>query len=149
MNETLIWRFIGLLSLEIAAQWQAQQRADAEKAVAAIEHHWPQAQIKRNSELLTALLADKFVKKGNEAEVTVKAETLVIIRSTKFATTEYSDRKATGSGDTAIATGCFTGKGTDGSGDPILPMSPGPTRGSKYLSENDSAWQALLLHKNA
>jgi len=43
MKKTLIWCFLGLLSLMSAAWSQAQQTSETEKAVAALEEKWLQA----------------------------------------------------------------------------------------------------------
>ena len=120
MMKTLMWCLIGLLSLGSAAWSQAQQTGGTEKTVAALENQWLQSQKTSNPDLLAPLLADKFVNTGSEGKVTAKAETLAIIRATKFDNAEYTDLKVTVFGDTAIATGGLNGKGTDGSGKPFV-----------------------------
>jgi len=69
-----------------------------------------------NPDMLTPLLADKFVNTGGDAKVTDKTETLAQAKSTKWDSVENTDVKVTVFGDTAIATGGIKAKGTDGSG---------------------------------
>jgi ketosteroid isomerase-like protein len=116
MKKTWMWCLIGLLSLGSAAWLHAQQTGGTEKAVAAQEQQWLQAMTTNNPDLLAPLLADNFVNTGGDAKVTGKAETLAAAKSTKWNSVENSDLKVTVFGNTAIATGVFKGKGTDGSG---------------------------------
>ncbi len=119
MKKTSIWCFLGLLSLVSAAWSQAQQTGGTEKAVAALEQQWLQAQKTNNPDLLAPLLADKVMLTDSDGKVTNKAETLATYKKTKWDSAEYSDLKVTVFGDTAIATGGFKGKGTDPSGKPF------------------------------
>jgi ketosteroid isomerase-like protein len=117
MKKTWIWCLACLVSV-VSVAWSQDKQTDSgtEKAVAALEQKWLQAQKTNNADLLAPLLADKFVSTGSDGKVTGKAETLANIKSTKFVNAEYDDLKVTVFGTTAIATGGFKGKGTDGSG---------------------------------
>src|SRR5216683_79678 len=64
MKKTLMWCFIGLLSLGSTARSHAQTTGGTEKAVAALEQQWLQSQKTNNPDLVAPLLADKFVKTG-------------------------------------------------------------------------------------
>ena len=119
MKKTLIWCFLGLLSLVSAAWSQAQQTGGTEKAVAALEQQWLQAQKTNNPDLLAPLLADKFVITGSDGKVRTKTESLAEEKATKYVSAEYEDMKVTVFGDTAIATSVFNAKGTDESGKPF------------------------------
>jgi ketosteroid isomerase-like protein len=92
------------------------QTDKTEKAVAALEQKWLEAQKAGNPDLLAPLLADKLVNTDGEGKVTDKAQTLSDIKTTKWESAEYEDLKVTVFGNTAIATGVFKGKGTDGTG---------------------------------
>jgi ketosteroid isomerase-like protein len=120
MNRTRMWCVIGLLLLGTAAWSQTQSTGGSEKAVAALENQWLQSQKTSNADMLAPLLADKFVNTGSDGKVTAKIETLEIVKATKFASAEYYDVKVTVFGDTAIATGGFKGKGTDGAGKSLV-----------------------------
>jgi ketosteroid isomerase-like protein len=119
MKKTWMWCVIALLSLGSAAWSHAQQTGGTEKAVAAQEQQWLQAMTTNNPDLLAPLLADKFVNTAGDAKVTGKAETLAETKSMKWNSAENTDVKVTVFGDTAIATGGFKGKGTDGLGKPL------------------------------
>ena len=116
MNRKLLWCFSGLALLVGSAATRAQNNAATEKAVAALEQQWLQAQKASNPDLVAPLLADKIVSTSEEGKVTGKAEVLADLKSQKWASAEYSDVKVSVYGDTAIATGGFKGKGTDASG---------------------------------
>jgi ketosteroid isomerase-like protein len=119
MKRIWISCLIGLLSLGSAAWSQAQTTGGTEKAVTALEQQWLQSQKTNNPDLVAPLLADKFVNTGNDGKVTDKAETLATAKATKYDSAEYDDVKVAVFGDTAIATGGFTAKGTDPSGKPL------------------------------
>src|SRR5215469_5773489 len=61
MKRKSVWCLLGLTLLVGAARSQAQQTGGAEKAVAALEQQWLQAQKTNNPDLLAPLLADKIV----------------------------------------------------------------------------------------
>jgi ketosteroid isomerase-like protein len=107
MKKTLI-RSLGLLLL-VTAGWSQD---GTEKAVAALEQQWLQSQQKNNADLLTPLLADKFVNTSSDGKVTGKSETLAEYKKTKWDSAENTDVKVTVYGDAAIATGVYNGKGT-------------------------------------
>lgn len=118
MEKTLLWCLLGVISLGSAAWSQDKQTGGGtEKAVAALEQQWLQAQKTNNPDLVAPLLADKFLNTSSAGKVTGKAETLGTIKTIKWDSAEYSDVKVTVFGDTAIATGNFKGKGTDASGE--------------------------------
>src|SRR5664279_2380304 len=108
---------LGLLLL-VTAAWS---QTGTEKAVAALEQQWLEAQQTNNVDLLSPLLADKFVNTSVDGKVTNKAETLAAYKKTKWESAEYEDVRVTAYGETAIASGAFKGKGTDESGKPIIP----------------------------
>jgi ketosteroid isomerase-like protein len=117
VEKTLIWCLLGVISLGSAAWSQDKQTGGGtEKAVAALEQQWLQAQKTNNPDLIAPLLADKFVNTSSDGKVTGKAETLGTIKTIRWDSAEYSDVKVTVFGDTAIATGDFKGNGTDASG---------------------------------
>lgn len=113
MKKTSMLCLLGLVSLASTAWPQTDK---TEKAVAALEQKWLEAQKAGNPDLLAALLADKLVNTDGEGKVTDKAQTLSGIKTTKWESAEYEDLKVTVFGNTAIATGVFKGKGTDGTG---------------------------------
>jgi len=114
-----LWGFSGLLLLAAATWSQAQQASGgSEKAVAALENQWLQADKTNNPDLAAPLMADKYISTAADGTIEDKAQTLADARARKYTSAEYEDLKVTIFGDTAIATGAFKGKGTD-SGKPF------------------------------
>src|ERR1700730_11853750 len=143
MKKTFIWCLSGLLLLGSAAWLQAQQTGNTEKAVAALEQQWLQSQKTNNPDLVAPLLADKFVNTSIDGKVTGKAESLATAKATKYDTVEYDELKVTVFGDTAIATGVFTAKGTDPSGKPL------DTRErftDTWVKMPNGKWQCVATH---
>jgi ketosteroid isomerase-like protein len=146
MKKTLMWSLIGLISLGSAALSQAQTTGGTEKAVAAQEQQWLQAQKTNNPDLLAPLLADKVVITDANGKVTNKAETLATYKKTQWNSAEYSDVKVTEFGDTAIATGGFKGKGTDASG---KPFDENERWTDTWVQMSNGQWQCVASHTSA
>ena len=119
MKRTWMCCLLGLLLLGTSAWSQSQTNVGTEKAVAALEQQWLQSQKANNPDLVAPLLADKFINTGSDGKVTDRAESLANAKATKYDSVDYADLKVTVFGDTAIATGLFTAKGTDPSGKPL------------------------------
>lgn len=112
MKKSLIC-FVGVLVLATAAWSQS-----TEKAIAALELQWLQSQKTNNVDLLTPLLAEKFINTSSDGKVTGKSETLAEYKTSKWSSAENTDVKVAVYGDAAVATGTYKGKGTD-SGKPF------------------------------
>jgi ketosteroid isomerase-like protein len=146
MKKVLLWCLIGLLSLGSAARSQAQQTGDgAEKAVAAQEKQWLKSQKTNNPDLVTPLLADKFVNTSSDGKVTGKTETLATAKATKYVGAEYESLQVTVFGNTAIATGVFKAKGTDASGQP---MDIRERWTDTWVKMPSGQWQCVASHQS-
>ena len=143
MKRTWLWCLIGLLSLGSAAWSQAQTTGATEKAVAALEEQWLQAQKTNNPDLEAPLLADKFVNTQSDGKVMNKAESLADAKATKYVSAEYEDVKVTVFGNTAIATGGFKAKGTDASG---KPMDIHERWTDTWVKMPNGKWQCVATH---
>src|ERR1700730_16519709 len=143
MKKTWMWCLIGLLSFGSAARLQARATDGTEKAVAALEQQWLQSQKTNNPGLGAPLLAEKFVNTGSDGKVTSKAESLANAKATKYDSVAYEDLKVTVFGDTAIATGLFTAKGTDPSGK-SLDMRERVTDSRETMP--NGKWQCVASH---
>src|SRR6266513_4910202 len=112
MNRNWTWCLIGVLLLA-SAGWSKDKNAGGgtEDAVAALEQRWLQSQKTNNPDLVAPLLADKFVNTGSDGKVESEAESLARAKATKYDSAECDDVKVAVFGDTAIATGGFSGKG--------------------------------------
>jgi hypothetical protein len=91
------------------AAWS--QSGTTEKAIAGLEQQWLQSQKTNNPDLLIPLLGEKFINTSSDGEVTGKSETLASYKKTKWTSAENTDVKVVVYGDTAVATGIYSGKG--------------------------------------
>ena len=148
--------FVILVSLLVAVPMRAQSSGGAEQAVAALEAKWLEAQKTSNPDLLAPLLADKFVNTSGDGVVTLKTETLGLVKSSKYTRAEYTDVKVTVFGNTAIATGIFKGTGTDTLGKPVTVndrhldqagQRKVAMRGQPCLTHQMSGWRKLGIIK--
>ncbi len=119
MKRMLVWSFVAVLSLMVAAQAADEMNGGVEKAVAGLEQKWIDAAKSGNAEALSPLLADKFVNTDAEGKVTGKKETLASVKGSKWEKNEINNVKVIVYGDTAIATGDWMGKGTLANGKAI------------------------------
>ena len=132
-----------LILLVVAGPMRAQNNGGAEQAVAALEAKWLEAQKTSNPDLLAPLLAEKFVNTSGDGVVTAKAETLGLVKSSKYTSAEYTDVKVTVFGNTAIATGIFKGSGTDASGKAVTVNERWTDTWVKLDKEK---WQCVASH---
>jgi len=117
MSRNIACYLLGALSLGCAVVAQAQQATGAtEKAVAALEEKWVQAERANNAELITPLLGDKFVMVDQDGKIFNRTEAIADAKATKFSSVEIEDLKVTVFGDTAIARGTYKSKGAGADG---------------------------------
>lgn len=116
MKKTSMWCLVGLLSIGSAGLSLAQGTRSTEEAVVRLEQEWFEAQHSCNPDLLGPLMADKVVITGSEPKVTNKADVLATCKNTKWDKVRLTDMKLTVFGETVVATGNFSGEGTDASG---------------------------------
>jgi ketosteroid isomerase-like protein len=139
-----VWCLLGLLTLAGSSLSHAQQSSSAtEKAVTALENQWLQSQKTNNPDLVAPLLAEKIVSTGNDGKVENKAQMLADAKSRKYTSAEYEDVQVTVFGNTAIATGGFTGKGTDASG---KPFNDHDRWTDTWLKMPNGKWQCIATH---
>jgi ketosteroid isomerase-like protein len=143
MKKTLMWCFIGLISLGSAAWSQAQTTGGTEKAVAALEQQWLQSQKTNNPDLVAPLVADKFIGTGADGKLTDRTQLLANAKASKYDSMEYVDVKVTVFGDTAIATGASKAKGTDESG---KPMDEHVRWTDTWVKMPNGKWQCVASH---
>ena len=147
MKRTTIWCLIGLVLSGTALWSQSEKSGSAEKAVAALEQQWLQSQKTNNSDLVAPLLADNFIETTSEGKIIDgKAATVAASKATKWTSAEYSDVKVRVFGDTAIATGVFTGKGTDESN---KPFDTHERFTDTWVKMFGGKWQCVASHASA
>jgi len=122
MHVTIRTMFWGSLALLVAMGVSAPQAASAdtsEQAVTTAEQQWLKSQQTNNTELLAPLLADKVVETTEGGKVFRGKEAVVAdAKKDNWSSAEYSELKVTVFGNTAIATGIFTGKRAESAGHP-------------------------------
>ena len=114
MKHTRAWSLIGLLAIGLVGASYAQHtNADTERAVAALENQWFEAERTNSPDLIEPLLAQRYVSTGMSGQIEDRAQTLADARARKYTSADVEDLKVMVFGDTAIATGKYRGKGTD------------------------------------
>jgi ketosteroid isomerase-like protein len=99
-----------------AAKKPAAKGGGAEQALMDIENKWVEAGKKNDPSILEPYLAPEFMAMGTDGKYTNRADYLASIKKSKWEISEISDVKAHVSGNHAVVTGTWRGKGTDGSG---------------------------------
>jgi ketosteroid isomerase-like protein len=98
----------------------ARAQQGVAKAVMDLEHQWATASKASNGDALAPMLADEFVSLDSDGSLYGKADVVARTKKAKWTTNEIGDMKVTVHGDSsAIVTGTWTGKGTDGAGKPV------------------------------
>jgi uncharacterized protein (TIGR02246 family) len=144
MKHTRRLYLLGLLSLFSFASVQAQQATGGtEKAVAALEQQWLKSQKTNNPDLVSPLLADKYVYTSEDGKVMNKAQSLTDAKATKYTFADYENVQVTVFGDTAIAVGGAKYKGTDSSG---KPMDSHSRFTDTWVKMPDGKWQCVATH---
>jgi ketosteroid isomerase-like protein len=114
MKFKLLFALVGLLALGHSSRVLAQHtNGETERAIAALENQWFEADRTNSPELIEPLLAERYVSTGMDGKVEDRAQTLAVARARKYTIAELDDLKVTVFGDTAIATGTYRGRGTD------------------------------------
>jgi ketosteroid isomerase-like protein len=126
-----------------AASSQAQTTVGTEKAVAALEEQWAQAQNTNNPDLLEPLLGDKFVSTSFDGKVTGKAEALAEVKSFVKNSAANSEMKVIVYGDAAIAMGIWRAKMKDPSGK-VVDLNVRWT--DTWLKMPNGKWQCVASH---
>jgi len=89
-----------------------------EKQVLSLEQNWAQAQKASDVDAIAPMLADNFVIVFPDGRVMNKAQALDDTKKSKMESVEASEMKVISYGNTAVVTGIWKGKGTDGDGKP-------------------------------
>jgi len=92
----------------------AQGRVD--QTLMDLERQWVKAALASKGEALAPLLASDFVSVQSDGTMQTKAEYVAMTNKGKWQVSEVSDMKVQVHGDSAVVTGVWTGKGTDGTG---------------------------------
>jgi ketosteroid isomerase-like protein len=97
-----VWGFLALSNVTISRAEGSS--GDIEKAIAALEQKWAQAETANNADLIAPLIADKFIITESDGQAMDRAAFLADERSNQYSSSEIDDLKIRVFGDTAIAT---------------------------------------------
>jgi len=81
-----------------------------------LERQWVKAALASKGEALAPLLATDFVSIQSDGTMQTKAQYVANTNKGKWQVSEVSDMKVQVHGNSAVVTGVWTGKGTDGTG---------------------------------
>ncbi len=114
MKKLLVCLVVAMMAVAVQAQ-----TGGVEKTVAGMEQQWATASKASNPDLIAPMLAKNFVGLNSDGTTADRSKVLDNTKKSKWQTNEISDVKVSVSGDTAIATGAWRGKGTDQDGKSI------------------------------
>jgi len=142
MKNKIALCLLGVISLGVGTIAQAQAAVGtAEKAVAAAEEQWTQAERTNNPDLAAPLLADKLIYIDTDGSISNRAKFLADAKATRFTSVDIEDFHVTVIGHTAVATMVFKAKGTDAKG---KPMDVNARWADTWVKMPSGAWQCVL-----
>ena len=142
MKNKIALCLLGVISLGVGTIAQAQAAGGtAEKAVAAAEEQWTQAERTNNPDLAAPLLADKLIYIDTDGSISNRAKFLADAKVAKFTSVDIEDFHVTVFGHTAVATMALKAKGTDEKG---KPMDVNARWADTWVKMPSGAWQCVL-----
>lgn len=99
-----------------ASAQQTMASGGDEQALVDIENKWVEAGKKQDPTMLEPYLASGFMSMGSDGAYTARKDYLASIKNSKWEISEINNVKAHVSGNHAVVTGDWRGKGKDGSG---------------------------------
>lgn len=109
-------RLLAVASLLLAITAMPVAQAGVDQALMDLERQWVKAITAGDAAALGSLLATDFVSLQSDGTLQPKAAYVANTTKGKWQVNEVSDMKVKVYGDTAVVTGIWTGKGTDGAG---------------------------------
>lgn len=100
----------------VLAQGGGKTGATVASSLMEMENEWTKASKAGNADAVALMLSDDFVALDSDGSMHGKADVLARIKKAKWVTNEIGDLKVAVHGDSAVVTGSWTGKGTDGAG---------------------------------
>lgn len=91
-------------------------QGNVEKTLMDLERQWIKASLASKGQDVAPLLSNDFVMLGVDGTMQTKAVYVANTNKSKWQVSDVSDMKVQVHGDSAIVTGVWTGKGTDGTG---------------------------------
>jgi ketosteroid isomerase-like protein len=109
-------RLLAVASVMLAMCTVAFAQGSVDQTLMDLERQWVKAALASKGEALAPLLATDFVSVQSDGTMQTKAEYVAMTNKGKWQVSEVSDMKVQVHGDSAVVTGVWTGKGTDGTG---------------------------------
>ena len=118
---------------------------DVEKTIEGMEHKWANAQKAGDASVVSTMLAESFINTDVDGQVSGKAKLLTNLKGGKWEQNGISDVKVSVYGNTAIATGAWSGKGVDGDGTKVDRHERWT---DTWVKGNDGKWQCVASHQS-
>ncbi len=115
MKRFIVTCVMALLFVGVASA-QAPATSAVAKTLMDMEYQWAKASKASDGDALAPMLAATFVMLDTDGSMHDKADVVARTKKGKWTTNELGDMKVVVHGDSAIVTGTWTGKGTDGAG---------------------------------
>ena len=109
-------RLLLLVAIIAIAQCAIAADKDAASGIASLENKWAEAQKMGDAGAVAPLLHENFITTDVSGHSYNKQQLLATLKGGKWESNAISDVKVSVYGDTAIATGAWSGKGIDGDG---------------------------------
>ena len=133
-------RLLSVASVTLAMCTASFAQGNVEKILMDAERQWGKAALASKGEAVAPLLATGFVMVQSDGTLSTKAEYVAMTNKAKWQVSDVSDMKVQVYGDSAVVTGVWTGKGTDGSGKPF----DGKERfADTWVKMPDGKWQCV------
>lgn len=107
---------LGVAVAQEAAKAGAKPASTVVQALTDMENQWARASKAGDGDAIGAMLAEDFVALDSDGTMRGKADVVARTKKGKWVTNEIGDLKVIVHGDSAIVTGSWIGKGTDGAG---------------------------------
>jgi ketosteroid isomerase-like protein len=111
-----LWAQTGAKAAAGEKKMASKSAGGEEQALLDIENKWVQAGMKQDPAMLEPYLADGFMSMDATGAYIIRKDYLAGIKTAKWEINEVSNMKAHVSGNHAVVTGDWRGKGKDGSG---------------------------------
>ena len=134
-------KLVAVASIMLATGALALAQGGVAQAVMDLEQQWVKAGLASNADGIAPLLAADFVSVQSDGSMQTKAVYLAGAAKSKWQVNEVSDMKVQVHGDSAVVTGVWTAKGTDGTGKAFA----GKERfADTWVKMADGKWQCVV-----
>jgi ketosteroid isomerase-like protein len=137
-------RIIAIVFQIVLFALAAYAQGDATEIVA-LERKWAASQAAGDVAPVAAMLAPSFISTNVDGHTSGRDQILANMKGGHWEQNEISDEKVTLYGNTAIATGAWTGKGVDGSGTRIDRHERWT---DTWIKMPNGKWQCVASHQS-